>query len=114
MSGITTHVLDTGRGEPAADVSVRLERCDTPGLWVLVARGCTDADGRLGTLVEVGAPVAAAVYRLLFETGAYFEAQGMRAFYPNVTIEFEVADGEAHYHVPLLVSRFGYTTYRGS
>jgi 5-hydroxyisourate hydrolase len=115
MSGITTHVLDTARGQPAVDVSVTLQRhAEAPDMWVVVGRGRTDTDGRLRTLLEEGPPVRPGVYRLLFDTGPYFAAQGRPAFYPRVAIEFEVADGKAHYHVPLLVSPFGYTTYRGS
>lgn len=110
MSGITTHVLDTARGAPAAGVGVRLERWD--GLaWRAVGAGTTDADGRCRTLLD--APPAAGTHRLAFDTGAYFARHGVAAFFPSVTITFEVA-GDPHYHVPLLLSPFGYSTYRGS
>jgi 5-hydroxyisourate hydrolase len=114
VSAITTHVLDTARGRPAAGVRIVLERTGPDDRWEVVGHGSTDADGRLGTLLPESGPVAAGLYRLLFETRAYFEAQGVPSFYPHVTITFEVSQGEAHYHVPLLVSPFGYSTYRGS
>ena len=110
MSGITTHVLDTSRGRPAAGVAVALAR-ETADGWVAVGRGATDADGRLKNLT--GAEVAAGTYRLTFETGAYFAALGVESFYPRVAVIFSVDAGE-HYHVPLLVNPFGYSTYRGS
>ena len=108
MSAITTHVLDTARGRPAAGVPVRLER-----EGALLGSGTTDADGRLRDLLPPGAPLTTGVYRLVFDTGAYFRAQGTEAFYPHVAIDFEVRDG-GHHHVPLLLSPFGYSTYRGS
>jgi 5-hydroxyisourate hydrolase len=74
----------------------------------------TDADGRLKTLYPEGAPLNAGVYRLTFATGEYFESQGINAFFPEVSVVFETAPGEKHYHVPLLVSPFGYSTYRGT
>jgi 5-hydroxyisourate hydrolase len=110
MSRITTHVLDTSRGLPAAGVSVALER-ETEDGWASVGRGETDADGRLKSLT--GAEVEAGTYRLTFETGAYFAAHGVESFYPRVAVTFSVNAGE-HYHVPLLVNPFGYSTYRGS
>ena len=109
MSAITTHVLDTSRGRPAAGVPVRLEH----GSAVLGA-GFTDADGRLRDLLPAGTPLRPGVYRLVFDTGAYFREQGVDAFYPHVSIDFVVRDGGQHHHVPLLLSPFGYSTYRGS
>jgi 5-hydroxyisourate hydrolase len=114
MSGITTHVLDTARGRPAPGVHVILERRQPDGGWTRVGDGHTDDDGRLRTLTPEGAPVAPGVYRLTFDTGRYFEARQVRAFYPNVTVTVEVLDNGGHYHVPLLLSPFGYSTYRGS
>jgi 5-hydroxyisourate hydrolase len=99
---LSTHVLDTARGEPAAGVSVRLEQDG-----VVRNRAVTDADGRVNDL----GPVTAGRYRLIFDTGAYL---GPDAFFPSVTVEFAVADTRRHYHVPLLLSPFGYSTYRGS
>jgi 5-hydroxyisourate hydrolase len=111
VSAITTHVLDTARGRPAAGIDVVLERASATG-WDAVGRGTTDADGRLRDLLPAGAP-AAGRYRLTFDTGAYFAAAGERAFYPEVVVVFAV-DGDEHHHVPLLLSPFGYSTYRGS
>ena len=109
---ITTHVLDTARGRPAAGVPIVLERAGGDG-WELVGRGATDADGRLRDLVAEGAWPGPGRYRLTFDTGAYFRGRGEAAFYPEVTVVFTVA-GDGHHHVPLLLSPFGYSTYRGS
>ena len=109
---ITTHVLDTARGRPADGVPVLLERSDDHAWWEL-GRGSTDADGRLRDLVPAGAPLRAGRYRLTFDTGAYFRDRGEPPFYPEVAIEFLVAADEPH-HIPLLLSPFGYSTYRGS
>ncbi len=114
MSGITTHVLDTARGRPAAGVAIRLERLSGDGDPSPLGGGSTDDDGRLRTLLPAGAPLDPGIYRLTFATAAYFRAQGVEAFYPRVVIDFEVRDGGQHYHVPLLLSPFGYSTYRGS
>ena len=105
MSGITTHVLDTSRGRPAAGVPVVLERA-VDSRWEPVGRGTTDADGRVGDLLS--ARPEDGRYRLTFDTGAYSR------FYPEVSVTFVVEDGDEHYHVPLLLSPFGYSTYRGS
>lgn len=109
MSAITTHVLDTSRGRPAARVPVRLEHRNA-----VLGSGTTDEDGRLRDLLPPDLPLTPGVYRLVFDTGAYFRAQDTEAFYPRVSIDFEVRDGAQHYHVPLLLSPFGYSTYRGS
>jgi len=110
MIGITTHVLDTSRGRPAAGVKVTLERLTGAADWTVVGDGRTDDNGRLTALAGT---VAAGTYRLLFDTAGYFSGDGRRAFYPHVSIAFDV-EPEAHAHVPLLLSPFGYTTYRGS
>ena len=106
MSSVTTHVLDTSRGVPAAGVAVVLERYGADG-WDVVGRASTDADGRVPAL----GPVPAGRYRLRFDTGAYL---GRGAFYPEVSVQFAVEDGEGHLHLPLLLNPFGYSTYRGS
>ena len=113
MSGITTHVLDTSLGRPASGVAVRLER-STGDRWELVGRAATDDDGRVRTLVPSEATVPAGVYRLTFDTAAYFQRTNAQTFYPAVVIIFQVVDGGQHHHVPLLISPFGYSTYRGS
>jgi 5-hydroxyisourate hydrolase len=113
MSPLTTHVLDLHLGKPAAGVAVRLERMDASGGWHAVARGVTDDDGRVADLLAQGA-LEVGVYRITFDTGAYFDAQRIEHFYPQVAVEFRVVDLSRHHHVPLLVSPFGYSTYRGS
>ena len=112
MSPITTHVLDTRLGRPAAGVAVSLERLEA-GAWQLIGYGATDEDGRLATLLPEGG-LTSGRHRLTFDTGAYFQQQQVEHFYPSVTVDFEVAVLTQHYHVPLLLSPFGYSTYRGS
>jgi 5-hydroxyisourate hydrolase len=114
MSTITTHVLDTAQGRPAAGIEIVLERMGEQGEWQPVGRGMTDADGRLATLVPERQSAPPGVYRLTFATGAYFSSRQIAAFYPLVAVTFDVRPGDAHYHVPLLLSPFGYSTYRGS
>ena len=116
MSAITTHVLDTSRGLPAAGIPVVLAQADAEaaGGWRVIGRGTTDADGRVRELLAPGTARAAATYRLTFATGAYFTARGVATFYPEVSIVFAVSDPAQHHHVPLLLSPFGYSTYRGS
>lgn len=101
---VSTHVLDTGRGRPAAGVAVLLQRRDDDG-WQPVADGVTDADGRLR---DWAPDTAAGTYRLVFDTAAH------SAFFPEVCVTFTVTDSEEHHHVPLLLSPFAYSTYRGS
>jgi len=113
MSRITTHVLDTSLGKPAVNVPVFLERQIAPGQWKKKSQGATDADGRLKNLLAEGA-LEAGTYRLTFETGVYFASRGVKIFYPQVIVTFEVTNPQEHYHVPLLLSPYGYTTYRGS
>ncbi len=114
MSAITTHVLDTARGRPAAGVPVLLERRVAPNEWRMIGSGETDGDGRLGRLVPDASALTPGVYRLVFDTNHYFNSLGTATFYPHVIVVFETTPGEAHYHVPLLLGPFGYTTYRGS
>ncbi|MGH3098086.1 MAG: hydroxyisourate hydrolase [Streptosporangiales bacterium] len=108
MSALTTHVLDTARGLPATGVPVRLERRD----GTVVGQGRTDEDGRVGAFGSDR--LDAGDYRIVFDTGAYFAGLGQAGFYPEVTVTFTLADPGAHYHVPLLLSPYGYSTYRGS
>jgi 5-hydroxyisourate hydrolase len=114
MSAITTHVLDTSRGRPARGVVIRLEVEGTARSWRQIAKGATDEDGRATNLLPNGFALQAGTYRLIFETGPYFAAQETETFYREVVIVFTVSDPEQHYHVPLLLSPFGYSTYRGS
>jgi 5-hydroxyisourate hydrolase len=110
--GISTHILDTTRGRPAADVAVTLERADGSA-WAAVGQGRTDADGRLKTLTPPG-EVPTGRYRISFAVEAYFASHKVDGFYPSVSIEFWVRHGAEHFHVPLLLNPFGYSTYRGS
>lgn len=103
---LSTHVLDATTGRPAVGVAVTLTAAGTP-----VADGATDTDGRIG---DLGGELAAGIYRLHFDTGAYFAAEGVKGFYPEVVITFEITDVPGHYHVPLLLSPYSYSTYRGS
>ena len=114
MSGITTHILDVSIGQPAAGVAVKLDRQAGDGGWVPVGVARTDGDGRARDLVTDGKSMMVAIYRLTFDVGQYFSARAIESFYPEVTIVFSVSDASQHYHVPLLLSPFGYSTYRGS
>jgi 5-hydroxyisourate hydrolase len=107
---ISTHVLDTMRGTPAAGLDVALHRREADGDWKEVAQATTDADGRVRALSED--ELEAAEYRLEFDTRPYFERSGLGAFYPSVSVVFSFEGG--HLHVPLLLSAFGYTTYKGT
>lgn len=113
MSAITTHVLDTSRGRPAAGVPVTLE-IESAGGWKLLGKGTTNADGRVSDLLGDEVVLSAGVYRLIFDTGTYFAKQNEASFYPLVTVVFRIDNPGQHYHVPLLLSPFGYSTYRGS
>jgi 5-hydroxyisourate hydrolase len=112
MSAITSHVLDTSLGKPAAAVSVSLALLED-GAFVELGRGATDPDGRIKELLGSHA-LTAGLYRLRFETGAHYRALGRESFYERVEIQFHVTDPSQHHHVPLLLSPFGYSTYRGS
>ena len=114
MSRITTHVLDIALGRPAAGVPIVLERQDADGAWRPLGSATTDADGRIRDLLPAGVPFAAGAHRLVFDTGNYFRSLKAQAFYPRVTVEFAVTDPAAHHHVPLLLSPYAYSTYRGS
>ncbi|MGH3518651.1 MAG: hydroxyisourate hydrolase [Haloechinothrix sp.] len=111
MSAITTHVLDVGMGRPAAGVSVRLERLDSGGAEPL-AKATTDGEGRVTDLGP--GDVNAGTYRLVLDTGSYFAATQQSGFFPEVSVTFTLSDPTQHYHVPVLLSPFAYSTYRGS
>jgi len=110
---ISTLVLDTGRGRPAEGVPVVLEIRSGLGEWREVGRGSTESDGSLRDLIPQGS-LEAATYRLTFDTSAYFHSLGIEGFYPEASVVFAVRDPMQHYHVPLLLSPYGYATYRGS
>ena len=135
MSRISTHILDISRGKPAGGARVILEMKDQDGDWFEIGRGVTDTDGRVPNLLAPvpkriedgkyailgtrdsltdGLPLFKTDYRLTFDTGAYYAAMGVDGFYPHVVIAFTVRDTTTHYHVPLLLSPYGYSTYRGS
>ena len=111
VSHVTTHVLDTARGLPAADVAVELYALDGD-TWTRIASGATDADGRVKDLGPER--LASGTYRLQFDTGAYFAGITTDTFFPEVSLTFAVEESQAHYHVPLLLSPFAFSTYRGS
>jgi 5-hydroxyisourate hydrolase len=114
MSAITTHILDTSRGRPASGLHVILEIQSADQSWELIGKGTTDADGRLKELLPQEYVLAQGIYRLTFDTASYFASQNVESFYPEVTIIFSVRDEAQHYHVPLLLNPYGYSTYRGS
>jgi 5-hydroxyisourate hydrolase len=104
---LSTHVLDATTGRPAAGLLVRLERAEQDG-WTPAGEGTTGPDGRLRLSGDSG------VYRLTFDSGGYFTSRGSATFYPEVSVTFEMTERDGHYHVPLLLSPFAYSTYRGS
>ncbi len=112
VSQITTHVLDTAQGIPGKDISIRMQ-AKKNGLWQTIAQGITNADGRIPDLLPQEHYLKPDTYKMIFDTGSYFKKQNLKTFYPQVDIIFNTFD-ESHYHVPLLVNPFGYSTYRGS
>ena len=112
MSQLTTHILDTSSGRPAKNVAVVLEHHFNES-WIKIGEGNTNDDGRIPGLLKENVFMNPGNYRLTFETAVYFQLQNIKTFYPRVTVEFEIND-ESHYHVPLLLNPFGYSTYRGS
>jgi len=112
MSQVTTHVLDTSTGRPCRDISVRLMN-KVIDKWETIAQGITNNDGRVADLLPKDKIIAAGDYKLIFETGSYYAGKKIKTFYPIVEIQFTISD-DSHYHVPLLINPFGYSTYRGS
>jgi 5-hydroxyisourate hydrolase len=112
--GISTHILDVARGKPAAGVAVVLERQRGDGGWARVGDGVTNDDGRVKSLLPDGVALEAGVHRLSFAVEAYIAKAHGKGFYPEVTIAFRVENPAEHFHVPLLLSPYGYSTYRGS
>jgi 5-hydroxyisourate hydrolase len=114
LKRVSTHVLDTTQGRPAAGVAVLLEQRHASGKWMRVSSSQTDQDGRCSQLLPDGKELSEGEYRLTFDTGQYFKTQGTPGLYPLVEITFQVRGGESHFHLPLLLSPNGFTTYRGS
>lgn len=114
MSAITTHILDVSTGLPARGVPVVLDRRSQTGDWEVIGHGWTDDDGRLRNLLVPDAALVPGIYRITFDTETYFSNQKTEGFYPQVVVAFVVRDALQHYHVPLLLSPYGYSTYRGS
>lgn len=112
MSQITTHVLDTSLGKPGEGIRIQLQEKGDEG-WTTIAEGVTNDDGRISNLLDDQHNLVPSTYRMQFDTGAYFSKSGRHAFYPIVQIYFQTTD-DTHYHVPLLLNPFGYSTYRGS
>jgi len=113
MSQITTHVLDTSKGLPAEGIAIKLFQ-QTENQWSEIASGATNSDGRISDLLPADQRLSAGIYRMNFNTADYFSAQNEQGFYPYVDIVFELKADATHYHIPLLLSAFGYSTYRGS
>lgn len=111
-SPITTHVLDTALGRPASGVQIKLYRQVEGTKLDPIATGVTDADGRVTDLLD--GELTPGIYQLSFDVAKYFAKLGVESFYPKVDIQFDIKEASQHYHVPLLLSPFGYTTYRGS
>ncbi|MCP4460987.1 MAG: hydroxyisourate hydrolase [Cytophagales bacterium] len=113
MSQITTHVLDTAKGQPAEGIMIFLQRPIMDGHWESITSGVTNSDGRVDNFMASDQVIEPGIYRMLFDTRAYFEKNNVVGFYPEVPVIFEISDTD-HYHIPLLLSPFGYSTYRGS
>jgi 5-hydroxyisourate hydrolase len=114
MKRISTHILDMVQGRPATEVPVRLEKQTATGDWRLLTAARTDQDGRCMQLLPQGDDLSGGIYRIFFDTASYFSTKSFDAIYPVVEVTFRVKDGESHFHIPLLLSPNGYTTYRGS
>ena len=114
VTTISTHVLDTSFGAPAAGIAVSLERVEGGDSAIAISSGVTNADGRVAGFAPTDGPLRGGHYRLCFDVAAYFAETRRTSFYNEICIDFTVADGPQHYHVPLLLSPFGYSTYRGS
>jgi 5-hydroxyisourate hydrolase len=114
MKRISTHVLDLAQGKPASNVPVRLERREAAGTWARLSASHTDGNGRCDQLLPETENLRAGLYRLAFDTASYHVSQNVEGLYPVVEITFQVREGDSHFHIPLLLSPHGYTTYRGS
>ena len=114
MSTISTHILDTARGKPANGVAVYLEAQNHDESWTQLTHAWTDDEGRVKPFFLLEEPLPAGTYRLVFDTEAYFSALEAECFYPQVCVVFQIGEDPQHYHIPLLISPFGYSTYRGT
>lgn len=112
-SQLTTHVLDTSIGKPGKDITIKLQEQHNGSTWQTIAQGVTNSDGRIPNLLPSEKPLVHGSYKMVFDTGGYFASMNIKGFYPEVEIQFTVFDDQ-HYHVPLLINPFGYSTYRGS
>lgn len=110
---LSSHILDITSGKPAPDVKITLSKKDKNDNWVLVEEKNTDANGRVKDFLKQGKVNNTGIYKLTFHTNPYFKSLGQKSFYPFIEVVFELADNE-HYHVPITLSPFGYSTYRGS
>lgn len=113
MSTISTHILDIARGAPASGVAVSLATQNTDESWTELSHAWTDEDGRVKPFFLVSEPIEPGTYRLIFDTEGYFNGLDSECFYPQVSVVFRIAEAQ-HYHIPLLISPYGYSTYRGS
>ena len=113
MSQITTHILDTSLGRPAVGINVYLY-VSSEDQWRQIGAGKTNTDGRVGKLTDQQTPLDAGSYKLKFEIDDYYRNREINAFYPYIEIVFQISGDGQHYHVPLLLNPFGYSTYRGS
>src|SRR5258708_30027889 len=113
ITGISTHVLDTTRGTPAVGLKVVLETYSPSREWKELGRGETDTNGRIGQLADAKTPLHPGTYRMTFLTAAYFKSVGAEGFYPYIYVVFDLKETGGHYHIPLLLSPYGYSTYRG-
>ncbi|HZI87329.1 MAG TPA: hydroxyisourate hydrolase [Pyrinomonadaceae bacterium] len=114
MSTISTHILDTARGKPANGVAVYLESQNTDETWEQLTHAWTDEEGRVKPFFLLEEPLKGGTYRLVFDTESYFSALDSNCFYPQVCVVFNIGDDPQHYHIPLLISPYGYSTYRGT
>jgi len=113
-SPVTTHILDTSRGKPAANIVVTLETRSANQIWIPLSSEKTNADGRIDHFTGLAPKIPSGTYRLTFQTEPYFKTLDVETFYPSITVTFQVRTPEKHYHVPLLLNPFGYSTYRGT
>jgi 5-hydroxyisourate hydrolase len=113
MSQITTHVLDTSKGKPAEGINIALQKPLGENQWKDIVNGTTNSDGRIPDFLPSQTLLSPGIYRMYFDTKGYFDKEGIEGFYPYVHVVFEIQD-TSHYHVPLLLNPFGYSTYRGS